>query len=129
MILKIYNSSKNKKGMSLIVAVFMIVVFSFIGITLVSILSTQSTSSSQELLSTQALFLAESGVEIAIADNLSDNLSADNDTYILGNGKIELQIDNIGNIPGDPAYSDLYKVESTGSIGDIKRKIAVKYKR
>lgn len=121
MILKIYNPSGNRKGMSLIVAVFMLVVFSFIGITLVSILSTQSTSSSQELLSTQALFLAESGVEIAIKDNLSTG-----DNYILGNGKITLKIEDIDNITED---IHLYKVESTGSIGEIKRKIAVKYKR
>ena len=124
MILKIYNPSGNRKGMSLIVAVFMIVVFSFIGITLVSILSTQSISSSEELLSTQALFLAESGVEIAIKDNLSAG-----GTYTLGNGKIELQIEDIGDISDDAGYSDLYKVESTGYIGDIERKIAVKYKR
>jgi len=121
MILKIYSPSGNRKGMSLIVAVFMIVVFSFIGITLVSILSTQSISSSEELLSTQALFLAESGVEIAIKDNLSIG-----DNYILGNGKITLKIEDIGNITED---THLYKVESTGYIGDIERKIAVKYKR
>jgi len=116
---------KNNKGMSLIVAILMLVVFSFLGITLVGILSTENISSSEDFLSNKALLLAESGVEIAI----TDNLSAGTYLYNLDNTKVEITVSDVGDISNDPKYNDIYKVESTGYIGEIKRKIIVKYKR
>jgi MSHA biogenesis protein MshP len=112
--------------MSLLIAIFMLVVFSFIGITLVAILTNQNISSSEELLSTKALFLAESGVEIAITDNKSPGNYG---PYTIGNGNINFIVTDIGDILNDPEYKDIYKVESTGYIGDVKRKVVVKYKR
>lgn len=117
---------RNNKGMSLLIAIFMLVVFSFIGITLVAILTNQNVSSSEELLSTKALFLAESGVEIAIMDNKSPGSYG---PYTIGNGKVEFTVTDIGDITLEPEYKDIYKVESIGYIGDIKRKVVVKYKQ
>ncbi|UOD35600.1 hypothetical protein DSN97_04580 [Deferribacteraceae bacterium V6Fe1] len=112
--------------MSIIVAVFMLVVFGFIGMALVAMLTNQSISSSEEFLSTKALFLAESGVEIAIVDNKSPGSYG---PYTIGNGNIDFIVTDIGDILNDSEYKDIYKVESTGYIGDVKRKVLVKYKR
>ncbi|WDT77125.1 MAG: hypothetical protein MPW16_07865 [Candidatus Manganitrophus sp.] len=57
---------KTERGIALIAAVFMIVVFGFIGIALVSLVGTQGFSSMNEVKSDQALFVAEGGMERAM---------------------------------------------------------------
>ena len=66
---------KNNKGFSLLLAVFLLVVFGFIGVSIVTMLSNQSVSSSEELISVQAFYLAESGVEWGIRKSITDSLS------------------------------------------------------
>lgn len=124
----------NNKGFSLLLAVFLLVVFGFIGVSIVTMLSNQSVSSSEELISAQAFYLAESGVEWGIWKSM-DNGSCNN---ISGEVRINNQSgyatvnvkkisDNISNQP--PAnYSELCELTSTGQINGIKRKLKVKFK-
>ncbi|MFZ5861701.1 MAG: hypothetical protein ACOYXR_02445 [Nitrospirota bacterium] len=62
-----------ERGLSLIAVIFFVVVMGFLGITLVSLMSTQASTSAGELSSTQALSVAEGGSEFAqraLAQNL-----------------------------------------------------------
>ncbi|AEI15384.1 hypothetical protein Flexsi_1742 [Flexistipes sinusarabici DSM 4947] len=125
----------NNKGFSLLLAVFLLVVFGFIGVSIITMLSNQSVNSSEELISAQAFHLAESGVEWGIRESI-DNGSCNN---ISGELRIKNQSgyatvnvrkisDNISSQP--PAnYSELCEVTSTGQINGIKRKLKVKFKR
>lgn len=65
---------KTERGMALVAAVFLIVVIAFLGLMMVSLVSTQSFSSMNEVQSDQAYFLAEGGMEFvqrALAENLN----------------------------------------------------------
>jgi len=64
---------KAERGIALIAAVFLIVVFGFLGLTIVSLVSTQGFSAMNEVKSDQAFFIAEGGGEYAqrrLAENL-----------------------------------------------------------
>lgn len=64
---------KTERGMALVAAVFLIVVIAFFGLMMVSLVSTQSFSSMNEVQSDRAYFLAEGGAEFAqfsLAQNL-----------------------------------------------------------
>ncbi len=63
-------------GMALIAAIFLIVVVGFLGIIAVSLLSTQTFSSLNEMQSTQAFFVAQGGMERAMRLLLSPNVGA-----------------------------------------------------
>lgn len=56
---------KTEGGIALIAAIFMIVVFGFIGISIVSLVGTQGFSAMNEVKSDQAFFIAEGGAEFA----------------------------------------------------------------
>ncbi len=57
------NQTRGQRGVSLIAAIFIIVVLAFMGVMFVSLISTGSFSSINDLQSTQALSVAEGGVE------------------------------------------------------------------
>jgi len=125
---------KNNKGFSLLLAVFLLVVFGFIGVSIVTMLSNQSVSSSEELISVQAFYLAESGVEWGIRKSITDSSCNINGTVEIKNqnGQAIVNVrqisDNISKQP--PAnYSELCEVTSTGQINGIRRKLKVKFKR
>jgi len=64
---------KREQGIALIAALFLIVVFAFLGTAVVSLYSTQGVSAMNEVRSDQALFIAEGGVEYgqrSLAQNL-----------------------------------------------------------
>jgi len=125
----------NNKGFSLLLAVFLLVIFGFIGVSIVTMLSNQSVSSSEELISAQAFYLAESGVEWGIRESItadSCDISETNVKIKDQNGYATVNVrkisDNISNQP--PAnYSELCELTSTGQINSIKRKLKVKFKR
>ncbi|MFZ5876405.1 MAG: hypothetical protein ACOYXU_08355 [Nitrospirota bacterium] len=54
-----------ERGVSILAAIFFLVIVGFLGTTLVSVMSTQSMTSAGELSSTQALYIAEGGSEFA----------------------------------------------------------------
>lgn len=111
----------NQRGVSILFAVFMLLVLSLMMVALVGLLSNKELSSAEELISTQALFLAETGVEIAIAQNLGVGVHG---PYSYQNGSIAVTITSPGSLDGQV----ILQVESTGTIGDINRKVRVKYR-
>lgn len=56
-------SRRSQRGVSLIIAVFILVVLSLLGAALINILSAGGESVAREVLSTRALFVAESGAQ------------------------------------------------------------------
>ena len=122
--------SLNNKG-SLIFVIFLLILFAFIGGMIVSLLSSSSVSSSEDLISEQAFYLAESGKEIAIERCIADNkkdCSDEDGTYMLGNGKMIVKFISRDNITLDNGLiATLYKATSEGEIGDIKRKIEFEF--
>ncbi|MEC9493246.1 hypothetical protein [Flexistipes sp.] len=126
----------NNRGFSLLLAVFLLVVFGFIGVSIVTMLSNQSVSSSEELISAQAFYLAESGIEWGIRKSIvngsCDNISSKEVKIENQSGYATVNVrkisDNISSQP--PAnYSELCEVTSTGQINGIKRKLKVKFKQ
>ncbi|KAA0257357.1 hypothetical protein FHQ18_09935 [Deferribacter autotrophicus] len=113
----------NNKGVSLLFAIFLLLVFSFIGVTLITILINETISSSEELLSIQAFYLAESGCEIAITDNLTDRKLSynSNNTATINYNNFTIEIKR-------KIYDNVTVFECEAYTGDIKRKIRVKIK-
>ncbi|PLX83702.1 MAG: hypothetical protein C0618_12320 [Desulfuromonas sp.] len=111
----------NQKGMSVILAVATMLILGFIAAAAVGLLQNREISSGEELLSTQALFLAETGVEIAINEGL---LPGPSTTYNYGDGNIDVRITSLGVLDGQT----ILQVDSTGTIGSINRQVRVKYR-
>jgi len=109
-----------KKGSTLIFAIFLLLVFSFIGFSLVSMLSGQNISSSEELHSIKAFFLAESGLEIAMVRKQGGTYKLDNGTIYVEYNVTE---DNNSYLP-----SKLVTIKATGYSFDMKRKIEAKFR-
>ena len=60
-----------KNGQALIVAVFAMIILSMLGIMAINLVSTESVSTSRNLMGMQALYLAESGINFTMATSLS----------------------------------------------------------
>ncbi len=115
---------RNKKGVALLYAVFLIIIFSFIGIIIVNLLSTTSTESSKNLLYSQALYCAESGKEIAIMKCLQGSCS--NGTYNFDNNKVLIRYINNVTLPnGRVLYTATS--ECIMQLDNIKREIEFKF--
>ena len=117
----------NNKGFSLIFAIFLLIVFAIIGAAILTMLSTSSLSSSEDLISTQAFFLAESGAEIRIFQLISNNDSSQSKSYYFStnsNYKIYTYLKKLADLPDS---RKLYKVRSTGKISAIQRTIKIKF--
>jgi hypothetical protein len=65
----------NRSGVSIIAVVFLIVVVAFLGVIVVSLFVTQSSQSVGELNSTQALYIADGGIEYAFRAGTFPNYS------------------------------------------------------
>jgi hypothetical protein len=115
---------KNQRGVSILFAVFMLLVLGMIMVALVGLLSTSETSSAEELLSTQTLFLAETGIEIAITENLAAGIHGPYSYRNGPNGNIQVVVSSLGTLDG----LQILQVDSTGTIGDIRRRVRVKYR-
>ncbi len=115
---------RKKTGSALLYAVFLIIIFSFLGLLIVNFLSSTSTISSENLLYSQALYCAESGKEIAIMRCLEG--SCTDGTYDFGNNKILIKYINSVTLPNGKT---LYTVTSEcfASIENIKREIEFKF--
>jgi len=119
----------DKKGFSLIFAIFMLVIFAVIGASVVTMLTTSTESSSEDLLYAQALYLAESGKEIRIMEAIKGDVSNGNKNYFFienNNLKIEVSLRKLSSIPDNES---LYLLNSTGNVFHIRRKIKVKFIR
>ncbi|MFA6432058.1 MAG: hypothetical protein WCV91_06755 [Candidatus Margulisiibacteriota bacterium] len=60
-----------KKGQALIIAIFAMIILSMLGIMAINLVSTESVSTSRNLMGIQALYLAESGINFTMATSLS----------------------------------------------------------
>lgn len=60
------HSVKGQRGVSLVIAIFILVVLSLLGAAMINILSAGGESVAREVLSTRALFVAESGAQRAL---------------------------------------------------------------
>lgn len=120
MIKKYFYSYNLKKGSTLLYAIFLLLVFSFIGVTLVNMLSGQNISSVEELHSTRAFFLAESGLEIAMIKKQSG-------TYIIDNASITVEYTAVSDNNSFPP-STLVEIISTGRSQEMKRRVQAKYR-
>ncbi|MGC9061251.1 pilus assembly PilX N-terminal domain-containing protein [Calditerrivibrio sp.] len=119
--IRLFINFKNKKrGSTLIYAIFLLLVFSFIGFSLVSMLSGQNISSSEELHSIKAFFLAESGLEIAMVRKQGGVYKIDNSTIDVEYNVME---DNNSYLP-----SKLVTIKSIGNSLEMKRKIEAKFR-
>ena len=114
----------NRKGVSLLFAIFLLLIFSFIGMILMTILTNESLSSSEELIYKQVLYLAESGCEIAVADNITggNGLAYTNDLVTLVFNNFDIEISR-------KIYDNITVYECLAKAGNIKRKVMVKLKR
>gem|GEM_PF-1643123 len=121
-----HSSLINNRGASLIVAIFMLVVFGVIGVGLVSMLTTSHETSSEDMVSIQAFFMAESGAEIKIFDTVKTG-SVSPKSYSWGNYNITTAISSISDITENPKYSHYYNIKSKCTVMNIKREIEGKF--
>ena len=115
---------RNNRGAAIIFAVFMLVVFALIGAAIVTMLSVSSTTASEDLISTQAFFLAESGAEIRIMKAISGDKTS-NDNYTYNDYNIRTYITQLGTDTDNT--KDFFQVDSLCTKGSIKRKVRVKF--
>lgn len=80
----------NQKGVSLIVAVFIIVILGFMGVMFVSMIGTSSLTSVNDLQSAQALYVADGGLEYILANRTFPNYSTAGTTTSLGSGSFSI---------------------------------------
>ena len=118
----------NNRGAALMLAIFMIIVFGIIGAAIVTMLTTSSITSSEDLISSQAFFMAESGGEIRIKQFLDDPTnSTDNKTYSYNNFTITTELNivkTINHVSNTRVFSIL---TSTATEDNIRRAITVKF--
>lgn len=96
------NTINSPKGVSLIAAVFIIVILGFMGVMFVSLLSTSSMTSVSNMQSAQALYLAGGGAEYAIASNIFPNYNIATTNLGAGNFQVVAPA-TISTVAGIPA--------------------------
>src|SRR3989337_1377286 len=109
---------QNQSGVSLIAAIFIIVILAFMGMVFLTLFTVTSSTSINELQSTQALYVAEGGMERSIRYFTSPTLtervacaSIPAANTSLGSGQFSLTIE-----AGSPFYSSAATTLS-GAIG------------
>jgi Tfp pilus assembly protein PilX len=120
---------KGDKGFVLAYALFLLAIFGIIGVSIVSMLTTSSATSSEDFLSLQSLFIAESGAEIRIRQALAGDTNEgskifkfnDNDNYMV---KVTFK-----KITDTSQGDEIFSVYATGKCFNIKRKIFIKFRK
>lgn len=116
----------NRKGFSILFVIFLLIVFSIMGLALIVMLTTSSKISAEYLLSTQAFYLAQSGAEIRIMQAIKGDKSKSKSYFFADNNKFKIftEMHNIGKLPDG---KNLYLIESQGNIMNLKREIKIKF--
>lgn len=110
----------NIKGVSLIAAIFIIVVLGFMGMMFVSLIGTGSLSSVNDLQSEQALSVAEGGMEYILENRAFPNYSTAGALVPLGAGNF--RIDTPTYLTADPGAAGLtINVQSTATFPNAGR--------
>ncbi|HWR73765.1 MAG TPA: hypothetical protein VN604_11400, partial [Nitrospirota bacterium] len=128
------SKKQNQRGVSIIAAIFIIVILAFMGMMLVTIIGTSGMTAVGDYQSSQALAVAEGGMERAIrslTSSILDPLAADPDRrracagltgdpqhtdVALGQGRFTVTVD-----AGSPVYA---ASALTASIGSMDTNIA-----
>jgi len=118
MALRVY---KEKKGIALLYSLFVLLLIGIIGFGVVNLFILDSRSCTQNIASTKASYLAQSGIARAMAHLSSDSLWGTSEpvTMTLGEGQYTVSV-NPG--PGG-AISGLWRVSSVGRIGSTRVQI------
>jgi hypothetical protein len=130
--------NQKESGMALATAIFMIVIVSVLGSTVISGVIYEGGNSQHWRKSTQAFYLAEAGGYKAV--NLLQEQAVKDFPYFengvsLGNGRYDLKIDvedwtiNLGGVESDAYTTETYKITSVGNVGGVKRGIEIGYQR
>lgn len=113
-------SKKQQRGVSLVVAIFILVVLSMLGAALMNIISAGSESVAREVLSSRALMAAESGAQRMLSviyegDN-TDCINQPPYTFVAFAGCGNVQVNcSVVSVSGDFYYT----IESTGVCGPV----------
>jgi len=118
---------KSEKGISIVAAVFIVVILSILGIIIITYTITAAEETGNEYLSTQAFYNAETGIYSALLE-IESGLNPNGKTFSFSspNGSAVISAVDTG---------DLWVVESTGYSGNIsenkfgKRTIRVLYRK
>ena len=108
-------------------ALFLLLIFSVLGVSIVSMLSTSSVTSSEDFLSLQSLYLAETGAEIRIRQALEGDTTENSITYTFNNFDNYVINVRLKKIASTPDGKELFSIYSTGKIFNVKRKIFIKF--
>jgi MSHA biogenesis protein MshP len=84
------NKIKNQKGVSLIAAVFIIVIVAFMGVIFLTLFTSSSSTSINDLQSAQALYVAEGGKEYILENRSFPSYSTGGATVNLGSGNFKV---------------------------------------
>lgn len=111
---------RNDKGFALIVAIIIMVLLAAMGIFAVSLLSTDIEMASDTLKSTQALFIADAGLQHVKYKLKNDETYRDSgyttpETGTIGEGSFSVSVT-------EPT-TDVYNMVSTGTVGNVTRQI------
>lgn len=90
----LWNKGKKQRGVSLIAAIFIIVILAFMGLMFVSMVNTASFTSANDLQSTQALHVAEGGLAYGIEQLNGNPLYAGDINKTLGRGTFTTTVVN-----------------------------------
>lgn len=119
----------DNRGSTLILAIFMIIIFGIIGVSLVDMVVNENIETAEEFQSVQALFLAESGIEIAIFECIQNNIcEGTSNTYSIRDTNRSVRVDYISDYTFDSFHH--YVVDALGNpSGDVQRKIQIKFRK
>jgi MSHA biogenesis protein MshP len=120
---------KHQQGSMLVIALFVIVVLAFLGLTLTKILSSSNDNVIYEVLGQRALNAARSGIQCSLADTVNNSSSANCDngvTYVFndvaGLDNCQFTAEKISKEINDGSIKkDYYQFTSTGrcEVGSI----------
>ncbi|TSA10253.1 MAG: hypothetical protein D4R73_05490, partial [Deltaproteobacteria bacterium] len=115
----------NQKGISIILVLMAMLVLAVIGTIIFSVTATETEISAQNVLSTQALYVAESGVQYALAQMRTnfETFTGVTDKPV-GHGKFSVSVYTTDE-NGTALLASRRRIKSTGVVGDTKRVIQV----
>lgn len=108
---------RKQEGVSIIAAIFIIVILAFMGLVFLTLFTTTSSTSVNELQSTQALYVAEGGKEYALQRLKDDSSYTGEANKPLGNGSFTTTVADIG--------GGVRRVTTTATVGSATRVVEV----
>jgi MSHA biogenesis protein MshP len=120
---------RGNKGFVLAYALSLLAIFGIIGVSIVSMLTTSSITSSEDFLSLQSLFIAESGAEIRIRQALEGDTLEGSKIYKFNNNDNYIVKVTLKKIMKTSGGDEIFSVYAAGKCFNIKRKIFIKFRK